>query len=54
MDDFKVLFKKITIFQKFFFSKIILLSKRESFVTVKIFELKILMNYDVFEISESE
>ena len=27
---------------------------RESFVTVKIFESKILMNFDVFEVPESE
>ena len=32
----------------------ILLSQRESFVTVKIFESKILMNFDVFEVPESE
>ena len=31
-----------------------LLSQRESFVTVKIFESKILMNFDVFEVPESE
>ena len=31
-----------------------LLSQRESFVTVKIFVLKILMNFDVFEDPESE
>ena len=32
----------------------ILLSQRESFVTVKILESKILMNFDVFEVPESE
>ena len=32
----------------------ILLSQRESFVTVKIFKSKILMNFDVFEVPESE
>ena len=31
-----------------------LLSQRESFVTVKIFESMILMNFDVFEVPESE
>ena len=31
-----------------------LLSQGESFVTVKIFESKILMNFDVFEVPESE
>ena len=31
-----------------------LLSQRESFVTVKIFKSKILMNFDVFEVLESE
>ena len=35
-------------------SLIVLLSQRESFVTVKIFESKILINYDVFEHPESE
>ena len=34
--------------------KHILLSQRESFVTVNIFESKILMNFDVFEVPESE
>ena len=33
---------------------IILLSQRESFATVKIFESKILINFDVFEVPESE
>ena len=33
---------------------VILLSQRESFVTVKIFESKILMNFDVFEVPELE
>ena len=33
---------------------LILLSQRENFVTVKIFESKILMNFDVFEVPESE
>ena len=32
----------------------VLLSQRESFVSVKIFESKILMNFDVFEVPESE
>ena len=32
----------------------ILLSQRESFVTVKIFKSQILMNFDVFEVPESE
>ena len=32
----------------------VLLSQRESFVTVKIFDSKILMNFDVFEVPESE
>ena len=32
----------------------VLLSQRESFVTAKIFESKILMNFDVFEVPESE
>ena len=32
----------------------LLLSQRDSFVTVKIFESKILMNFDVFEVPESE
>ena len=30
------------------------LSQRESFVTMKIFKSKILINFDVFEVSESE
>ena len=29
-------------------------TQRESFVTVKIFESKILMNFDIFEVPESE
>ena len=33
---------------------VVLLSQRESSVTVKIFESKILMNFDVFEVPESE
>ena len=33
---------------------LILLSHKESFVTVKIFESKILMNFDVFEVPVSE
>ena len=37
--------------KKFF---LFLLSQRESFVTVKIFESKILINFDVFEHPESE
>ena len=32
----------------------VLLSQRDSFVTVKIFESKILMIFDVFEVPESE
>ena len=36
------------------FSNTFLLSQRESFVTVKIFESKILINFDVFEHPESE
>ena len=32
----------------------LLLSQRDSFITVKIFESKILMNFDVFEVPESE
>ena len=32
----------------------VLLSQRESFVTVKIFKSKILMNFDVFDVPESE
>ena len=32
----------------------ILLSQKESFVMVKIFESKILMNFDVFVVPESE
>ena len=32
----------------------IFLSQRESFVTVNIFESKILMNFDVIEVPESE
>ena len=32
----------------------ILLSQRESFVTGKIFESNILMNFDVFNVPESE
>ena len=35
-------------------ANIVLLSQRESFVTVKIFESKILMNFDVFEVPDSE
>ena len=34
--------------------KLFLLSQRESFVTVKIFESKILVNFDVFEVTDSE
>ena len=36
-------------FKSYFWHTYILLSQRESFVTVKIFESKILMNFDVFE-----
>ena len=32
----------------------VLLSQRESFVAVKNYESKILMNFDVFEVPESE
>ena len=32
----------------------VLLSQRESFVTVTIFELKIMMKFDVFEVPESK
>ena len=53
MEHYNIVIKQLSIATELTYCAF-LLSQRESFVTVEIFESKILMNFDVFEVPESD